>query len=153
MSDCELVVLSACDTQRGVKVGDSEMALPWGFMYAGAPTVIASLWQVDDTATTLLMGRLYGNLLGQMDQSRSGGGRVYAAGDSMPKADALQEAKDWLRKLTADEVKELTKGKPASADPRGTGLDLSITAEGKSTRHPFDHPYYWAAFILIGAPE
>ena len=43
LKDCDLVVLSACDTQRGIAKGDSVMALPWGFFYAGAPTVVASL--------------------------------------------------------------------------------------------------------------
>lgn len=89
LSDCDLVVLSACDTQRGVKVGDSIMALPWGFFYAGAPSVIASLWKVDDTATTLLMTRLYEDLLGQFEVARPVGRTVYRSKQLMPKADAL----------------------------------------------------------------
>ena len=59
---CDLVVLSACDTRRGVKAGGSVMALPWGFFYAGAPTVIASLWKVEDNATRALMVEFYKNL-------------------------------------------------------------------------------------------
>ena len=31
LNDCELVVASACDTQRGIKAGDSVIALPRGF--------------------------------------------------------------------------------------------------------------------------
>jgi len=34
-----------------------------GFMYAGASTVVASLWKVDDEATAELMKRFYTNLL------------------------------------------------------------------------------------------
>ena len=69
LRDCELVVLSACDTQRGVEVGDCVMSLPWGFFYAGAPAVVASLWRVDDQSTAQLMGGFYANL---MDASRPG---------------------------------------------------------------------------------
>lgn len=104
---CELVVLSACNTQRGVKAGDSVMALPWGFMYAGAPTVVASLWKVDDTATALLMIRFYKNLLGTFDEERAAPNERYAAGEAMPKAEALREAKLWLRGLSAKEVRDL----------------------------------------------
>lgn len=63
LSDCELVVLSACETQCGQQIGDSYFALPIGFYYAGAPAVIASLWMVDDRRTAELMEGFYGKLL------------------------------------------------------------------------------------------
>lgn len=63
LTDCELVVLSACGTQQGVQVGDSLLALPVGFFYAGAPSVVASLWQVDDKSTVQLMSRFYAAIL------------------------------------------------------------------------------------------
>jgi CHAT domain-containing protein len=59
----ELVVLSACDTQRGrIESGEGVFGLPWGFMYAGSPAVIASLWNVADDSTAELMSDLYGRL-------------------------------------------------------------------------------------------
>jgi len=60
---CELVVLSACETQHGIKTGDSYMALPIGFFFAGAPAVIASLWKVDDKNTPDLMSDFYGRMM------------------------------------------------------------------------------------------
>src|SRR5258706_2382719 len=60
----DLVVLSACRTALGKDVrGEGLVGLPRGFMYAGASTVVASLWKVDDEATAELMKRFYGNLL------------------------------------------------------------------------------------------
>jgi hypothetical protein len=48
LNGCELVVLSACETQRGLRQGDTIMSLPLGFFFAGAQSVVASLWKVDD---------------------------------------------------------------------------------------------------------
>ncbi|HEX8920941.1 MAG TPA: CHAT domain-containing tetratricopeptide repeat protein, partial [Pyrinomonadaceae bacterium] len=59
-----LVVLSACQTALGKEVrGEGLIGLTRGFMYAGASTVVASLWKVDDEATTELMKRFYDNML------------------------------------------------------------------------------------------
>jgi CHAT domain-containing protein len=60
---CELVTLSACET--GVSTlapGDEWIGLARGFFSAGAPTLLASLWAVDDEATTRLMIDFYSQL-------------------------------------------------------------------------------------------
>ncbi|HXM50586.1 MAG TPA: CHAT domain-containing tetratricopeptide repeat protein [Pyrinomonadaceae bacterium] len=60
----ELVVLSACQTGIGKQVrGEGLVALPRGFLLAGASKVVASLWRVDDEATAELMQRFYRYLL------------------------------------------------------------------------------------------
>lgn len=62
--NAELVVLSACQTALGKEVkGEGLIGLTRGFMYAGAPRVAASLWQVDDLATAELMKRFYTGML------------------------------------------------------------------------------------------
>jgi CHAT domain-containing protein/Tfp pilus assembly protein PilF len=56
----EMVVLSACQTGIGKQVkGEGLIALTRGFMYAGAARVVASLWKVDDAATSELMAEFY----------------------------------------------------------------------------------------------
>jgi len=60
----ELVVLSACETGLGQEIrGEGLVGLTRGFMYAGAPRVLVSLWSVDDEATARLMVNFYQNML------------------------------------------------------------------------------------------
>ncbi len=60
----ELVVLSACQTGLGKNIrGEGLVGLTRGFMYAGAPRVVASLWRVDDVATAKLMSQFYQGML------------------------------------------------------------------------------------------
>lgn len=60
----DLVVLSACRTALGQEVhGEGLVGLTGGFMYAGAPRVVASLWDVRDEATAELMKRFYARML------------------------------------------------------------------------------------------
>jgi len=60
----EVVVLSACQTGMGKNIrGEGLVSLTRGFMYAGAPRVIVSLWGVSDLGTTELMVRFYHGML------------------------------------------------------------------------------------------
>jgi CHAT domain-containing protein len=70
LASCRLVVLSACRTNVGPTLRDeAPQALPLGFLFAGAPAVISSLWAVDDASTKELMADFYSRLLaGETDQ-------------------------------------------------------------------------------------
>ena len=58
-----LAVLSACETGVGELVkGEGVMSLARAFHYAGCPSVVTSLWKVDDEATAQLMQYFYENL-------------------------------------------------------------------------------------------
>jgi CHAT domain-containing protein len=60
----DLVVLSACQTATGKEIkGEGPIGLSRAFMYAGAPRVVASLWKVDDAATSEIVKKFYQGML------------------------------------------------------------------------------------------
>ncbi|MCT7958531.1 CHAT domain-containing protein, partial [Laspinema palackyanum] len=64
--NAQVVVLSACQTGLGDSIrGEGLVGLTRGFMYAGTPRLVVSLWSVDDNATAVLMSKFYGKLLSQ----------------------------------------------------------------------------------------
>jgi CHAT domain-containing protein len=76
----------------------------------------------------------------------------------MPKAEALHEAKEWLRNLTQDDVGNelaaLDRGevRPLAKNSSPEARETPLSSEPAGVR-PYAHPYYWAAFILIGDPN
>ena len=131
------VILSACETGMvELERGDEYIGLPSGFLYAGAPTVISSLWAVDDLSTSLLMNRLYENMISK----------------KIGKAAALRDAQLWIRDLTYQELVEYLE--QASL---GQHIDYTILrglqrrAKHNPDQNPFEHPYYWGAFTCNGS--
>lgn len=160
LDESELVVLSACDSSRTSDWRRRASSLITGIFYAGAPTVLASQWKVDDDATSLLMGRFYENLWGGYDDARSVGGRTFEPGEAMSKPLALQEAKQWLRSAPAREIRtQLEIADDATWNEfvgrlRGRPrLEESSAPSRVTGNRPYAHPYYWAAFTLIGSGD
>ncbi len=70
--NAELVVLSACETGLGKEVkGEGLMSLTRAFMYAGTPSVVVSLWNVNDESAADLMIRFYRNLKTGMNKGEA----------------------------------------------------------------------------------
>jgi CHAT domain-containing protein/Tfp pilus assembly protein PilF len=136
--DADLVTLSACQTELGkYQGGEGYLGFAQALFLAGGRGLVLSLWKVDDNATALLMSRFYQNLLGKrpgLDQP-------------MGKALALAEAKAWLRGLSSEEVNQ-----HIAQLPRGAEVERP-SAPVPAAVHPYAHPYYWAAFILVGDPN
>jgi tetratricopeptide (TPR) repeat protein len=135
----ELVTLSACETALGKESGgEGFVGFTQALLMSGARTVCLSLWKVDDTATALLMTRFYQNMLGK----RSG------LSKPMLEAEALVEAKKWLRGLTNKEADA-----PHPELPRATRGEVRHRADTPAALHPYEHPHFWAAFVLVGDPD
>jgi CHAT domain-containing protein/tetratricopeptide (TPR) repeat protein len=126
----DLVVLSACESALGGAQDPNKLdgieisSMSYQFLNKQAKTVLASLWQVNDPSTALLMQEFYKHLA-----------------DGKTKAQALQEAQASLLtgQITAKDVNQ----RRATLAPVGV-------PERRSTVTDFSHPYYWAPFILIG---
>ncbi len=68
----ELTVLSACETgMSAVWEGDELLGLARGFLYAGTPALVVSLWTVNDRSTAQFMGRFYAGLQDGLSNSRA----------------------------------------------------------------------------------
>jgi CHAT domain-containing protein len=68
--DCDLVVLSACQTGRGqLFSGEGIVGLSRAFLYAGARSVVVSLWNVSDLSTSALMKNFYQHLIRNMSNA------------------------------------------------------------------------------------
>jgi CHAT domain-containing protein/Tfp pilus assembly protein PilF len=83
LKNANLVTLSACETALSkIQGGDDLVGLSRGFIYAGTPSLLASLWEVDDKSTSILMESFYKNWL-----------------NGMSKPGALREAQLELKKI------------------------------------------------------
>lgn len=149
LESTRLITLSACET--GItdirQSPDEYLGLPAGFLQAGAPAVISTLWPVNDRSTMLLMERFY----------------QFHLNDGMEIPTALRQAQIWLRDVTVGELEQRFADEEDDAF-RGVHMRMPIetasdyftyfaslaNAQGKHYQ-PYAHPYYWAAFTFSGA--
>jgi CHAT domain-containing protein/tetratricopeptide (TPR) repeat protein len=84
----EMVVLSACQSGRGcLEKGEGPLGLSRAFFYAGAKSVVSSLWPISDRSTSILMGEFYSGLrrgLGKSMALRQAKLRMMRSGFSHP---------------------------------------------------------------------
>lgn len=135
-----------------IRPGDELFGLMRALIYAGTPSVVMSLWDVNDMTTEIFMVSFYGRL---------------RQGDT--KADALRFAQCYVKNLTAGEAlafyrQRLRQLSTAGSDERerivedsiGTIYRRLLGAEEKEGKivgldYPiFNHPADWAPFILVG---
>jgi tetratricopeptide (TPR) repeat protein len=149
--DADLVVLSACQTALGRQSGgDGLLGFAQAFLQCGARCVVLSRWEAEDTATALLMLRFYESLLGKRPDLKKALGR----------AEALEEAKRWLRELRRRDAEALAAalhgGKLSDTTTRGSVVELNPKERPVKLpqgERPYAHPFYWATFVLVGDPE
>ncbi len=126
LTNVDLVVLSACESGLGSKLGNGVEILGLGYQMqaAGARVAIASLWKVDDAGTQALMDAFY---------------------------TALKTGKvSIVEALRQSQVAMITGNSEGLGELRGQ-VSIEPRPRNTSTVPPkISHPYYWSAFILIG---
>jgi CHAT domain-containing protein len=154
LNKCRLITLSACET--GLidlnSISDEYIGLPSGFLFAGSPSVVSSLWTVNDLSTSFLMIKLYEILFDENQQV------------SVPVA--LKQAQYWLQNLTVQEylnqlnscqeIVKLMQQKLTTEEFKGL-MDMiedqqyRVKVKGFEPNYKlFENPFYWAAFTAAG---
>ncbi len=145
LNGVRLATLSACETGiPGTELPEEVVNLPAGLLQAGIAGVAASLWSVNDFSTMMLMAYFY-------DRWRI---------DQLEPAEALRQAQIWMRDTTNAQKKVYFK--QLLDEQTSTIADETKMAQGtakvlrqvimlkKPTDREFEHPFYWAAFGLVG---
>jgi CHAT domain-containing protein/tetratricopeptide (TPR) repeat protein len=133
-----LVVLSACKTGlTNVREWHEEfIGLPAAFIYAGASTVVSTLWPIPDVATWLLMRSFAQGIAAGIDPVLS-----------------MRQAQEELRNISLESVLERiahAAEREDNADRREGMIRVGEYLRRQSDPHPFAGPYWWAGFTVIG---
>ena len=89
--DAKLVVLSCCHSGRGKIKAEGVVGIARAFLGAGARSVIASLWAIDDDATLVFMRHFYEHLV----KGKSAGNSLHQAMKWMRESDDFNAVMDW----------------------------------------------------------
>jgi CHAT domain-containing protein len=142
LSQCSLVTLSACETgQVALDTTDEYISISSGFILAGSPSVLVSLWSVNQVSTALLLIKTYETLQNHPGQL----------------AIALKTAQIWLRDTTVTGFQDwVEKCQLLGGDwqERLAKFFQKLGQNEKGINHrPYQSPYHWAAFCVVGQGE
>ncbi|MEM8638861.1 MAG: tetratricopeptide repeat protein [Cyanobacteria bacterium P01_G01_bin.54] len=140
-----LVCLSSTEVTGQAIAEQTEpfLGLPAVFLSKGSAYVLVTLWPVPEISTPLLIGQFYAQIA-----------------QSVPPAQALTAAQRWLQTLTYPDLQGVYmewRDRLRNAPPR-CQRELEIAhnlaqerraRQGEETR-PYEHPYYWAGFTMVG---
>ena len=133
----ELLTLSACKTAIGN--AEAELGFAGLAVQAGVKTALASLWYVSDAATTGLMTQFY-EILSDTEQAPF-------------KAEALREAQLTFAQGKISVEGSVLRGiRGATRGSSESDLELPLNSIESLSDRELSHPYYWAAFTLVGSP-
>jgi CHAT domain-containing protein len=197
----ELVTLSACETGINERrPGEELIGLTRSLIYAGTPSVMVSLWAVNDLSTGLLMKRFYQDLrqlpdvhddrvttkaealqsaqlyvknltawqiidycterltsLASLDdperklQLQLDRANAQAIAGNLPSAiDTYRDVQAQLKHVTAERARNLAMHVEHTLDLLEFKAEATPSAAVDYNVQPFEHPYYWAPFVLVG---
>ena len=142
-TDTQLLTLSACDTAMGGSAGDGREVDGLGILaqQKGAKAVVASLWEVNDASTGLMMQEFYRlwTTNHAIVESRSAA--------PSPSRTSARPANKFLRRRRAPQ-------RPSPIPRRKftwkQSRSAAYTQKHATAASGYTHPYYWAPFILFG---
>ena len=142
LDQCRLVTFSACETgiTDPTSISDEYVGLLSAFLYAGSPSVVSTLWSVEQAATNLFMIEFYKNLK-QLLPLKPGSVAI-----------ALNQTQKWLRTLTGEKLRTIVESPEFQhhLDDNKNKLFKELLDRAKLKPYPFEKSYYWAAFVATG---
>ncbi|MEG4171714.1 MULTISPECIES: CHAT domain-containing tetratricopeptide repeat protein [unclassified Microcoleus] len=137
LSKCSLVTLSACETGLTdiQNTTDEYIGLPSGFLYAGATSIISTLWTVNDVSTAILMIKFYELLLSETRP---------------PVAIALRDSQMWLRDATVQDLVDWAERSKLLDSESKNRIQKNYKRDYDDDDRPCQSPVYWAAFCAVG---
>ncbi|MEH2023393.1 CHAT domain-containing protein [Nostoc sp.] len=143
LASYNLITLSACENLSTSNYTISEyVSLASGFVSQGVPHVVSTLWSVESSASALVMIEFYRRL--QPNKSA---------------VTALAEATRWLKELTAGELTKWYEDVLNNLHPEEVRIQTYLATQlyrnskMASDKNLYNHPYYWAAFTIMGKPN
>ena len=146
-----VVVLSACET--GLfdynRYPDEFVGLNSGLLMAGAPAVASTLWAVEERSTALLMCEFYRQLFrGESISSALGYAQLWLSSLT------FSELRAWVlerRSFYEAEARRRSTFEPIARSVTEWAAQLLTMNDIDPDTRLYEHPYYWAAFMAIGA--
>ena len=133
--DADLVTLSACDTGLNQLLPSDElMGLTRAFIGKGVRSLLVTLWPVQELPTRIFMEIFYATWLG-----------------GATKAKSVMLAQRHLSTITTDVLRQMLL--EYDMDSIAVEPTLTMFHDLLPGPKPFNHPYYWGAFVLIGDPR
>ena len=133
-----LVTLTGCEISQ---TNNEYLGLDTSFIIAGVPYVVSTIWNVESSAGALVMIEFYRRLH-----------------TNKPPIIALAEATTWLREITAGELIKWYEDLLNNLHPDELKIRNYLTkqlykiGDLEADKKPYNHPYYWGAFIITGKP-
>jgi CHAT domain-containing protein len=136
LREAQLVVASACQTATvdTTRTPDEFVGLAAGFLAAGVPCFLGTLWPSDDVPSALVMSRFYELLIGE----------------GLAADEALRRAQRWLRDLDGRSLAEHLESRPGLAAVRP---GLASLAASQPDQQFYADPVSWSPYVVIGAVE
>ena len=136
----ELLVLSACRTAIGDRY--AELGFAGLAVQAGVKSALASIWYISDEGTVALMTEFYNQFRsGWINEDGSASStRPYIKAEALRRAQIAMIQGDW----------RIENGEWIANNP---SRRIALPPELKNLANQnLNHPYYWAAFVMIGSP-
>ena len=134
LNSVEVLALSACETALGFDFpSEGLLGLQYAGHVAGAKTVVSSLWEVDDYATSVLMTKFWENVWVK----------------KLSRAEALRQAQIYVMRHPEDVLAEANRATAKGSLPGGRVVDSRLQMKD-SEKNAITPPYYWGGFTLSG---